>query len=48
MVRIRAFIQSLPRAPSLFGRHVEEEDGDDASPGALEQETVMEEEHKQV
>ncbi|KAK5979543.1 Serine/threonine-protein kinase unc-51 [Trichostrongylus colubriformis] len=38
---------SLPRAPSLFG-HRAEEDDDDPSPGALEQETVMEEEHKQI
>ncbi|KAK6031082.1 kinase domain protein [Ostertagia ostertagi] len=39
---------SLPRAPSLFEHRAEEDDGDDASPGNLEQETVMEEEHKQI
>nr|CDJ97839.1 Serine threonine protein kinase-related domain containing protein [Haemonchus contortus] len=39
---------SLPRAPSLFEHRAEEEDGDDPSGGALDQETVMEEEHKQI
>ncbi|VDL80347.1 unnamed protein product [Nippostrongylus brasiliensis] len=43
-----ALLGSLPRTPALFGRRVEDDDGDDVSPGALEQETVMEEEHKQI
>ncbi|KJH48319.1 hypothetical protein DICVIV_05560 [Dictyocaulus viviparus] len=39
---------SLPRTPVLFPHRDKEEDGDDVLPGALEHETVMEEEHKQI
>lgn len=43
-----ATLGNLPRTPVPFGNRDKEEDGDDVSPGALEQETVMEEEHKQI
>ncbi|KAJ1365725.1 protein of unknown function (DUF3543) [Parelaphostrongylus tenuis] len=43
-----AILGKLPRTPVRFGNSDKEEDGDDISPGALEQETVMEEEHKQI
>ncbi|KHJ98273.1 hypothetical protein OESDEN_01751 [Oesophagostomum dentatum] len=47
--KVPALLGSLPRTPALFGRRdEEEEDADDSSPRALEQETVMEEEHKQI
>lgn len=40
-------LRSIPRAPALFERRCEDEDGDDA-PGSLEQQTVTEEDHKQI
>ncbi|EYC02768.1 hypothetical protein Y032_0098g3112 [Ancylostoma ceylanicum] len=47
--KVPALLGSLPRTPALFGRRdEEEEDADESSPRALEQETVMEEEHKQI